>query len=216
MKAIGNATYLFREPDPYHRCSESFWTSLFALSVLTQSAAASPLRIPAFQCVFEGKHGHFEPDGHLIIPRALRRSEMVVEGKLRPGFLPKALTVPPGLLDLSPDIIINIDNAITLVEVKTVGHELGVYQKECYDNLTMFLKDLGYSVEMYYLLSAGHEKDRDFSILRKVPEPKQPFKLLLWEKVLQFLDCQVPRSSIIESLGDLSPYFANESGYMQW
>jgi hypothetical protein len=213
---MSNATDPFIHPSRDYHSSESFWTSFLALSLVTQSRVSSPLRIPAFQCVMEGKHGCFEPDEHLVVSRPLQRSEVVVEGKVRPGFLPRVPAVPNELLDLRPDLVITADDSIIIIEVKTVGHDLGRYQKKCYDNLETFLAGHNYTVAMYCLLSAGHEKDRDFEILKKDPESPSRFRLLLWEKVVEYLDTQAPRLPLVDALGDICEYYRAGDGYMRW
>jgi len=214
-KSMNNATYLFGQPSQHYHSGESFWTSFFALCLLTESRAALPLEMPAFQCVINGNHGHFQPDGELIVSRALQRRELVVEGKIRAGFLPRVTTVPNELLDLRPDIIVALDDSITVIEVKTIGHELASYQKKCYETLSKFLKDHGYTINLYYLMSAGG-KDRDFDLLRYVPSAPCQFKILLWEKVFQCLSARIPRSALLESLGDITKYYQDEEQYMRW
>src|SRR6266850_625225 len=205
---MSNATDLFIQPSRDHRSSESFWTSFFALSLLTESRAGLPLRIPAFQCVIEGRHGRFQPDGELIVSRPLQRREVVVEGKIRAGFLPQISSVPNELLDLRPDLILSIDDSTIIVEVKTVGHKLGSYQKNCYEELAHFLRGHGYEVDLYYLMSAGHENDRDFDLLQyDSSAPSPSFKILLWEKVFQWLSGRSPQSALLESLGDIAEYY---------
>src|SRR4051794_29488110 len=63
----GNATYLFREPSKHHHHSESFWTSLFAISLLVGSRSSEGLHIPAFD-YWQGHNDNewrFEPNGSL-------------------------------------------------------------------------------------------------------------------------------------------------------
>jgi hypothetical protein len=213
---MSNATYLFIQPSRNYHCSESFWSSFFALCLLCESRVRPPLRIPAFNCVIEGKHGHFQPDGELVVPRALERSEVVVEGKVRSGFLPRVSTVPNELLDLRPDIMVRMEDSLIVVEVKTVGHELGWYQKECYEKLQDFASRQGYRVDMYYLLSAGHEKDRDFTLLKHDSIVPGRFRLLLWEMVFAYFASRAPRSPLIDSLGDIAEFYQNAAGYMRW
>ena len=179
---MSNATYLFEQPSQRYHSSESFWTSFFALSLLTESRGVLPLEIPAFQCVFHGNHGHFAPDGELVVSRALHRRELVVEGKVRNGFLPRVTTVENELLDKSPDIIVELDATVIVIEVKTVGYELKPDRKDFYKTLAEFLRASGYNVELYYLMSAGG-KDNDFDLLQYNPDAPPIFKILLWEKV---------------------------------
>jgi hypothetical protein len=212
---MSNATDLFIQPRRDYHSSESFWTSFFALCLVVESRTGSPLRIPSFNCVMEGKHGHFQPDGELVVPRALERSEVIVEGKVRPGVLPRVQTVPNALLDLRPDIMVKMEDSLVIVEVKTVGHELGSYQKECYEKLRDFFSGQGYRVDVYYLLSAGHEIVQDFTLLKHESSVSGRFRILLWEKVFEYLRCRAPRSALVDALGDISEFYQNDS-YMRW
>jgi hypothetical protein len=164
----------------------------------------------------EGKHGHFQPDGELVVPRTLERSEVIVEGKVRSGLLPRVSTVPNALLDLRPDIMVRTEDSLIIVEVKTVGHELSWYQKECYEKLRDFFSGQGYRVDVYYLLSAGHEKGRDFTLLKHDSSVPGRFRILLWEKVFEYLRSRTPRSSLVDALGEISEFYQNDAGYMQW
>jgi hypothetical protein len=116
----------------------------------------------------------------------------------------------------APDIIIVDQDTIAIIEVKTVGHSLSQYQKACYEALKELLRKHGYSAEIYYLLSAGHEEDTDWQILRRQSESSEPSKILLWEKVLQYFDGITPAMPIMKCLGDVQPYYRNESEYMSW
>ena len=213
---MSNATDLFIQPSRAYHSSESFWTSFFALCLLGESRERLPLRIPAFNCVIDGKHGHFQPDGELVVPRAPDRTEVIVEGKVRPGLLPRVSNVPNELLELRPDIIVRMEDSRFIVEVKTVGHELGWYQTECYEKLRDFFSRQGYRVDMYYLLSAGHEKDRDFTLLKHDSSVPGRFRILLWEKVFEYLRSQAPRSPFVDALGEISEFYENDDGYMRW
>ena len=78
-----------------------------------------------------------------------------------------------------------MDDALIIIEVKTVGHELRRYQKDCYEKLRDFFSVHGYRVEVYYLLSAGHESDRDFTLLKHNSGVPARFRILLWEKAFE-------------------------------
>jgi hypothetical protein len=82
--------------------------------------------------------------------------------------------------------------------------------------LKEYVRGYGYNVEAYYLLSAGHEEDRDWESLRRQSATAEPAKILLWEKVLQYLGSLDPKLPIFESLGDVRAYYEDEIDYMSW
>lgn len=211
-----NATWLFIEPAQHYHHSESFWSSLFALHVLMASRSNRSLAIPAYQYREDRGSWKFEPDGFFHVPNGLDFREIVVEGKIRPGFLSRVQSdLPPDLLDLRPDILLHHSDRVAIVEVKTVGHELGHYQKQCYDKLAKYIQDRGYQAELYFLISAGHEVARNFKLLRTESLNTPSFKLLLWEAVLQQMCEEPPISPLAMSLGDISEYYRHKEHYMQ-
>jgi hypothetical protein len=213
----GNATYLFRGSLDHYHHSESFWTSMFAISLLLGSRATNGIHLPAFEYKRKENEGWFERNGSLEVVEPLEWSQLVVEGKVRTGFLPNLQEAPPqDLWDLKPDIVIRRDNRVTLIEVKTVGHRLGEYQKVCCENVAAYLRRNGYAVELFFLMSAGHESRRDWELLLSVSPEAHQFRLLLWEKVLQVLSQTESTARIMEAIPDLAQYIYPEEQYMRW
>ncbi len=214
----GNATYLFRTPSDGHHHSESFWTSLFAIALLLGSRAKDGFEVPAFhfkRCE-ETKEWLFEQDGSLAIMTPLEWSQVVVEGKLRPGFVPDlAEPLPQDLWDLRPDILIRIGRQITLIEVKTVGHHLGEYQKLCCERIASYLQRNGYSVDLFFLISAGHESRKDWELLLRLTSEAARFRLLLWEKILRVLDTLESTRALASTMPPLREYIEPEAPYMR-
>jgi hypothetical protein len=212
----GNATYLFREPSEHHHHSESFWTSFVAISLLLASRAPEGIRLPTFQYMRRAKEWSFEPCETLDITKPLEWFQVVVEGKIRAGILPNLKELPPqDLWDLKPDILIWQDQHVTLIEVKTVGHHLGEYQKVCCQNVASYLRRNGYTVDLLFLISAGHESRHDWDLLRTISLEAREFRLLLWEKVLQTLTRNQSTKALVELIPDLTQYITPEDGYMR-
>ena len=209
-----NATWFFLTPRSEHHNSESFWSTLFALYLLAESRGNRDLALPAFRYVEADHRWAFQPAGTLAVPTGLEFTDVVVEGKIRPHFLPRVGPVPDELLDLRPDILFHHQDRVIVIEVKTVGHELGQYQRDCYLTLTKFLRSVGYTTELYFLISAGHEKRRDLGLLRWDPAGPDPFKILLWEQVFRQMCEAQPSSPLSVCLGNISAYYANEAHFM--
>lgn len=211
----GNATYLFREPSEHHHHSESFWTSLFAISLLLGSQAPKGLHLPAFQYMRRDKQWWFEPSASLDIAEPLEWSQVVVEGKIRSDFVPNLKdVVPQNLWDLRPDILVRRDRHVTLIEVKTVGHHLGEYQKVCCEEIASYLERNGYTVDMFLLISAGHESRRDWNLLQTISPEVPRFRVLLWEKVLQILSQTDTTRELVQTIPNLADYITPEDRYM--
>lgn len=210
-----NATWLFIEPSRNFHSSESFWTSLFALHVLMASAKITQLKIKCFQYVENGRKWGFEDDGYLTIPEGVKFSNIVVEGSIRNGFLDKLKSdVPKNLLNLRPDVLIFNENRVIIVEVKTVGNKIGDYQLNCYLELADFIGANGYSVELYFMISAGHEVKNDLRLLRQNADVHNKFKLILWEHILKQVCEEEPISPLATCLGDIAVYYKQFNRYM--
>jgi hypothetical protein len=83
------------------------------------------------------------------------------------------------------------------------------------EKLAHFLHGHGYEVSLDYLMSAGHEKDRHFELLRCNLSAGTPsFKILLWEKVFEWLNGRSPRPVLLDSLGDIAQYYGHDAQYM--
>lgn len=174
------------------------------------------MSIPAYQYRRDGREWCFDMDGALRIPTGLDFRQIVVKGKVRPGFLPGLRRNPPNeLLDLRPDILIQSGQQAILIEVKTVGHELGRHQKESCERLATYLTENGYRASLFFLISAGHESRKDWDLLVSISPASFPFRLLLWEQVLKQVYQQQPESILALCLGDTTLYYAAEERYMK-
>jgi hypothetical protein len=211
----GNATYLFRTPsDSYHH-SESFWASLMAIALLVGSRSTGGIHVPAFVYHHVDKRWWFEQSGALHFTQPLEWRQVVVEGRIRRGFIAGLDEVPPQRLwDLRPDLVIQTEHHVGIIEVKTVGHELGRYQKECCENLAVYLNEKGYEADLFFLISAGHECRKDWSLLLNVSPPVQSFRLLLWERDLRLLTETEPLRALATAIPNIPDYFTPEDLYM--
>jgi len=213
--AGNNATMLFLEPHRSHHSSESFWSSLFALQLLEASRAGHRLAIPVFQYREEGDCWWFDRNGFLNVPNGLDFRRVVVEGSIQDDFVGNlAESIPKDLYGLKPDILIQLDRKVWIIEVKTIGSRIGG-KKDLYERLCHFLQRNGYRAFLYFLISAGHEDKLDWELLRSPKTVQSTFKILLWEQFFKSVAEQVPDSLIQKCLGDLSEYYTPEDEYLQ-
>jgi hypothetical protein len=83
---------------------------------------------------------------------------------------------------------------VSVIETKTV--RAGLSEKESlYIELCNWLIGQGCAAEAYLLLSAGHQPDKEVSILA-TKEWKGPRKLIFWEKFFETVESQLPNSLI--------------------
>lgn len=118
-----NATHLFEQPHPNFRNSESFWSSLFAIQILKASSCDGlELEIPVHRYCETAQKWWFEPIESLVVPAHLGFNSAIVEGRLRTGFVPCATeNLPMAYNDLRPDIVLKWNNAVSVIETKTLG-----------------------------------------------------------------------------------------------
>lgn len=214
-KTMINATSLFEKPSRAHHNCESFWATYFALFILNMSKSDRTHRIPAYQYREEETKWSFDHSGYLEVPSGLDFENIVVEGMIRPGFV-KGLEepVPKDVQYLRPDILVRDIDPIIIIEVKTIGHDIGSYQKECYEKLSSFLRKHGFNVELFFLISAGHEFNSDFRILRGNQAKSNQFRILLWEQFFKYISEQCSNEFLTTCLGDVSKYYKDEERYM--
>jgi len=211
-----NATYLFIEPHRKHHHSESYWTSLFSLYLLYLSKTQKNTSLPAFKLIKEDGQSCFRPDGYLHVPKDMDFSNIIVEGRFGQAAIPddKNVEIPKNLLNLKPDIFIVKNDQIIIIEVKTIGSYLTNYQKERYEEIYIFLIQRGYKLQLYFLLSAGHEQ-KNIDLLEYHPSNISTYKILLWEHIFKHMYENNSESSFCKCLGDISRYYKDEKDYMK-
>jgi hypothetical protein len=69
-------------------------------------------------------------------------------------------------------------------------------------------------VELFFLISAGHESRRDWKLLLSVSPPAESFRLLLWEKVLQVWAETEYGQTLIGAIRNIPDYFLPQDAYM--
>jgi len=215
MSADDNATWLFKKPHDHNHNSESFWSSLFALQILEASRIGQGLQIPMFQYREDVDRWWFDQDGLLNIPRDLKFQQIVIEGYIRDNLLGKQTDANKDFYNLKPDISIQLEGEILIIEVKTVGHKIGRRQKSLYERLCQHLVSRGHRASLYFLISAGHEENSDLQLLKSSGTGPSTFKILLWEQFFKSVAEQLPNSLIARCLDNLSAYYIAENKYLQ-
>jgi len=194
---LNNATWLFVKPHDNFHPSESFWTSLFVLYLLSKKRKT----IPTYCFLSDGRTWEFREVGHFRLSEPIEFFDVIVEGKVSSETFDAE--PPMEVTSLAPDIIIKAGKKAYIIEAKTTGrHAIGEYQLRTYRKLCSWLVSIGWKPELLFLISAGHEKNSDWELLRFRNAPEQsgkeerlPHKILLWEKVLEVVS---------ESGGDLA------------
>jgi len=194
MDGIDNVTYLFDKPDVNSHNHESFWASLFAIFLVCASQSKIEFKLPVY---FIDKDNDYEPttskERTFRISSNLSFDKNIIvdstfSNKLFPGL-------PPTLWSLRPDIMILKEKNVPhiLVETKTTGrHEIGEYQLSLYKEIKEFFGD----IEIYFLISRGHENKNDRDLLSK-----EKFSILLWEDVLpKIVKSNVPLSDCLKEV----------------
>jgi hypothetical protein len=85
------------------------------------------------------------------------------------------------LLGLKPDVWIlrREDRQVVFVETKTIGASIA-RNHLLYLRVLSHLRDVGWSAELYYLLSHGHECQADWPLIEQ-----SGLAVILWEDVLR-------------------------------
>lgn len=210
-----NATDLFLLPEENFHNSESSWSSLFAYQILDASRQRVELWIPTFVYREERNRWYFEQQEEALqLPTQLDFNAIVIEGKLRTGFVPGISDpLPMEFNDLRPDITLGGAGCLTVIEAKTVGAR--VTQKEqLYFDLCTWLRERGINAKAYLLLSAGHQPDSDVSVLVG-PQWKQAPMLILWEQFFKAVEKQVQDPLLSRLFPNLHQYYEPEADYLR-
>jgi hypothetical protein len=170
-----NATYLFELPARRYHSSESWWTAFFSMLILYRSRQEPQWSLPAYVsragCPLE--KGTFAP-GRLGL------ANLIVEAPLSEN--PFSLTSWPNeFLQLKPDVCIlrREERHVVFVEVKTIGASVARNHSR-YLKICEHLRQSGWSAELYYLLSHGHECVGDWPLIEN-----DGVRVILWEDVLR-------------------------------
>ncbi len=172
-----NATYLFEKPYRKFHNAESWWTAYFTMLVLWRSSSNNPLELPWY---LSDKNGNLNLKGSVSFDAASYRN-MVADARLygEPFGLSEW---PNGFLNLRPDVTFlksSDRREVVFVETKTIGAK-AQGNVALYARLRDFLRSKGWSAELYYLLSEGHEELSDWPILEAAAA-----SIILWEDVFK-------------------------------
>ncbi len=171
-----NATWLFESPTAPHR-SEAEWTIWFMDLVAWWVAQSAPLKLPFYRV---SANGCFRKAGDLELCRPPLRPDLKVDRWLETVF--PAESWPLALHNLRPDVIVRDESTrrASLIEVKTRGASVR-RNVDNYESVVEFLVDNGWSAQLFYLLSAGHEDGPrgDWELLEE-----RRSHIILWEDVL--------------------------------
>jgi len=208
-----NATDLFLLPHVNFRNSESSWSRLFTFHILDASSRGTKLCIPTFVYREEGNRWYFEQQKEALqLPSKLDFKLIVVEGKLRTGFLPGISDpLPMKFNDLRLDITI-LGHSLVVIETKTVGARI-TQKEQLYFDLCEWLIERGINSKAYLLLSAGHQPDTDVHSLVGT-EWKQVPSLILWEQFFKAIEKQVRNPLFSRLFPNLHQYYEPEEGYL--
>ena len=174
-EVVKNATYLFEQQGRRHHSSESWWTSFFSMLVLYCSRQDMRWSLPTYVC-----RGGKPIESDTFSPGRLGFANLVVEAPLSENpFLLESW--PNEFLQLKPDVCIirPEERHAVFVEVKTLGASVARNHSR-YLNIREHLRRSGWSAELYYLLSHGHECVGDWPLIEH-----DQVRVILWEDVLR-------------------------------
>jgi len=175
MNNCKNATWLFEKPYPDMHSSESLWTSLFSIFIICASQKSIQFDFPLY---YIDDQDHYYPKlkagkSFKILPSLSFDRNIIVEGNMSYNVFQD---LPGELSSLRPDIMILKDEQPSImIEVKTTGrHRIGTRQLGLYEKMQEFFCNL----QVYYLISCGHESNSDLDLLAKAKSD-----ILLWEDI---------------------------------
>jgi hypothetical protein len=208
-----NATYLFEKPLRFFHNSETYWSSLFASQVLQASRSGVTLSIPTYTYNEIGANWQFSPSDSLVIPQGLDFTQVVVEGKIRTGFVSSiAAPLPVQFNGLRPDLTMLWNKKVYFAETKTIGAKLED-KDMLYLALANWLVTHGCQSEALLLISAGHENAREVRQLASSTW-HGPKRIILWEKFFEAVVQQVDHSLIRTLIPDIEQYYTPENRFM--
>ncbi len=194
MEKTPNATYLFDrfEKDQLPPCSESFWTTLFALFIL-HLGQTSDGKLRVFQTKEPAAHPWYDP----IPVRSVTLSKIAFDDLIiEPQSLSSCFSTPLSvqLGGFETDVFMRMHDRTAskpkylLVEVKT-GSSASLQENQLsnYPGLVTQLNKQNIDTELLLLLSVGandklYKQTKD---LEKKRDENFKFGLLLWEDILR-------------------------------
>lgn len=171
-----NATHLFEYPARHHHNSESWWSAFFSVLVLYEATTAPSFSLPIYTYATDTG---YRKVGNLAC-KDMSFSKLHVEAPLSAkAFGLNAL--PTGFLGLKPDVVfLDPDRRqATFVETKTIGATIA-QNVMLYGQVITYLKQNDWNVDLFYLLSHGHEARHDWLLIER-----EALRIILWEDVLK-------------------------------
>lgn len=171
-----NATHLFERPTRRYHSSESWWTSFFSLLLLYRSRNDPQWTLPTYTC-----RSGYPVEPVPFSPGRLSPENLIVEAPLSKNTFGIA-SWPVEFLQLKPDVCILHSDCcrVVFIEVKTIGASIARNHTR-YLQTRDHLRHLGWSADVYYLLSHGHECVGDWPLIEH-----DEVRVMLWEDVFQF------------------------------
>lgn len=187
-----NATCLFEKPSrDVMKNSESRWTAVAQMSLIYMSNHIMECKLPVY---VSDEMGYLDQIGLMDVSGFHFGNTVCEQGLTGPMF---------GITDFNikynrivPDItnLRAADRHVTLIEVKTLSESV-LRNIEVYDEFCQYLRHRSWSCDFYYLLSHGHEKQKDWPALSK-----KRSKIIIWEDLFRVM-AESPMADIIgESL----------------
>lgn len=170
-----NATHLFERPARHRHHSEAWWSAFFSLVLLYRAQTAPQFTLP----IYTYRCRRYRQVGHLGV-EGLSFDTVAVEAPLSERAFGLAAW-PPKFLNLKPDlsVIVLAEQQATFIETKTIGATIA-RNLDRYSKLCVHLNQNGWAVNLFYLLSHGHESPNDWSLITQ-----KDLRILLWEDVLR-------------------------------
>ena len=171
-----NATHLFEKPFREFHNSESWWSAFFSLFLLEEAQSAAPRSLPIWRYSHRDRYWKI---GEFACTEA-KFANLTVEASL--CGLPFTLASwPQEYRSLKIDLVLIRDRHVTLIETKTIGASIAK-NVLLYVGIAEHLRSQGREVELYHLISYGHETVNDLD-WRLISEHRLTF--LLWEDVFR-------------------------------
>jgi hypothetical protein len=171
-----NATHLFEQPARHHHNSESWWSAFFSLLLLYKAKTDPSFSLPIYTYTTAAGYRRVGD----LVAKPVSFSTISVEAPLSAKAFGLAAW-PVEFLGLKPDVSVLEPERrhVLFIETKTIGTSVAG-NLALYDQVCAHLRQIGWSVDLCYLLSHGHEAQRDWPLIEQ-----HALRILMWEDVLK-------------------------------
>lgn len=173
-----NATFLFEEPSRNFKNSECRWTAIAQICFFYLSSKKLNSALSIYNS---------DPEGYLTKNGELKISDFnymntVCEQRLA-GSLFDINDFENQFLHICPDITrLNVmEKKVTFIEVKTLSESV-LRNLELYTSFVDYLKSKRWKCTLLYLLSHGHEIQKDWKALSSIKS-----KIIIWEDLFTIM-----------------------------